>query len=156
MRLDDRITGGLLASGGTAYTATALGLPGVPGQDYGAGFFPTIIGSVMTLAGAAILVRAVVRPHPPSGTAGLAWSGGYREMARFAGVLAAVAFYIFLSPTLGFALTALLIMVALALALGARPVTACLVAIGAVIVFEAVFGRLLRVPLPAGFLDLLL
>ena len=153
MRLDDRITGGLLASGGIAYTATALGLPGVPGQDYGAGFFPTIIGSAMTLAGTAILVRAVARPRPPAGSV---WSGGYRELARFVGVLAAVAFYIFLSPALGFALTALIIMVALALALGAKPVTACLVAIGAVIVFEVVFGRLLRVPLPAGFLDLLL
>ncbi|WP_108660200.1 tripartite tricarboxylate transporter TctB family protein [Acuticoccus kandeliae] len=162
MRLDDRVIGGVAALGGGAYAAVAFGLPTLPGQPYGPGFFPSIIGVAMTLAGVGLLVRGFRAAGRTSAmaTAG-AGAGGESEeagtgfptiggIARYLAVLAAVIFYILASPHVGFVIAAFVIMVALALAFGEGVVRAVIVALAVTILLAVLFGHLLRVPLPPG------
>lgn len=161
MTLDDRLLGAAVALGGGAYTYVAFGLPDVFGQAYGPGFFPSIIGVATTLAGLALAARGTARAArarldaPTTGDEPAPHHIDVQGAVRFTGILASVVFYVLVADTLGFALTSLVIIAALGLLLGGRLVTTVLVAIGATVLFLLVFGRLLRVPLPVGPLDLL-
>ena len=74
MRLSDTALGLLVAAFGGALVFAALQLPGVRGQQFGAGFFPAIVGGLAVLAGFRQSPRAAGggagrRSSPPPGCA---------------------------------------------------------------------------------------
>lgn len=155
MHLSDRVTGGFLVALGAAAAWGGSRLPAVPGQDVGPAAFPMLIGCGLMACGAAIafgIGRSFEVPEEgeeatPAGP-GPFRLGGLRVLVPPALLL----FYVLASEPLGFLPTAALMVLAGALALGARPVLAVPIALVAPVLVHLAFYKLLRVPLPAGLL----
>ncbi|WP_050577418.1 tripartite tricarboxylate transporter TctB family protein [Sinorhizobium arboris] len=127
---------------------SAQQLQPLPGERFGPGLFPSIIGSAMVFCGLLLTVTGtgdtVKRRH------GIRAASCLRLVIMFA----AIALYVYGAPILGFPLTAFLIVGAFSLSLGVRWSLGLPFAAAAAVVFSLVFETLLRVPLPPGVLGL--
>lgn len=160
MQLSDRVTGAfLVALGGAAAYGGSL-LPPVPGQQVGPNVFPMVIGFGLMLCGV-LIALGVGHRFEEEAEADPATPAAAPEDARIMGwgrsLLALLPpgllfFYVLAVDRLGFALTAATMVLATALALGARLRLAIPLAILAPILVHLVFYKLLRVPLPPGLL----
>ena len=155
MKVNDAISGaGLILFAALIYYLT-WDYPGMHGQPYGPDLFPRLIAVMMALAGLGLIVSGVRNraAGPPVVLAD--WVGSPRHIASLSGVILAVVFYILASNTLGFVLTAFLILTVLFLLLRGRGHLLSSLAIAAVatIAIQQFFGDLLRVPLPWGVLQ---
>ena len=155
MQLSDRVTGAVLLGLGGLAAWSGSKLPAVPGQDVGPAAFPMLIGCGLMLCGALIAFGIgqsfEVPEDEPAGhgaTTMLDRLGGLRVLVPPALLL----FYVFASEPLGFLLTAAVMVLLGAFALGARPVLAVPLALVAPPLVHLAFYKLLRVPLPAGIL----
>ncbi len=163
MQLSDRVTGGFLVALGALTTFGGSKLPPVPGQPVGPNIFPIVIGVGLCLCGALIMLRigqsfeddAVVelspddpayKPLPPPMT----WAYGLRALIPPALLI----FYALVSESIGFIPTAAIVAFLTSISLGASLRLAIPVAIFAPIFVHLVFAKLLRVPLPAGWLPM--
>ena len=123
----------------------------MPGQNYGAALFPGLIAAGLGVCGALLVTRGLRDKAPLFELA--PWTRVAPLAANFALVCAALVFYIFAAETLGFMVTGSLLLLALFLKLGVRPLIAVPVALVAVLGFHLLFYQLLRVPLPWGILQ---
>ena len=80
------------------------------------------------------------------------WTRSRRHIGAFFVTIAAVIAYIVLADKLGFLIIGPLVLLALFIAYGVRPITAIVVAIVVAFVIHYAFYKLLRVPLPWGVL----
>lgn len=126
--------------------------PAMPGQDVGPSVFPMVVGSGLVLCGAAIAFgigqsfeeeEKEISGAPPRG--------------RYYGLRALLPpllllFYVYAIDTLGFLLTAAIVVLAISVALGALARLAVPLALLAPLGVHVVFYKLLRVPLPDGLL----
>jgi len=157
MHLSDRSTGGFLVVLGALAFWGGSRLPGVPGQDIGPAVFPMVIGAALVLCGTLIALgigRSFEEPdpEPEEAHAGLAlWLGRRRVLAALVPP-ALLVFYALASETLGFLISAFVMVLLTALALGASVRLAAGMALGAPPLVHLVFYKLLRVPLPEGLL----
>ena len=160
MQLSDRITGLFVAGLGAAAAYAGSKLPPVPGQQVGPNVFPMVIGIGMVLCGA-LIALGVGRHFEEEAQADLAahsdeeasapvpwWIAGGRILVP----PALLVFYAMASDFLGFLITAAIMIVVAARALGASWLLAVAMAVGAPIFVSLAFGKLLRVPLPPGLL----
>ena len=144
MQISNRLSGGVLAALGAAAAWGGSRLPPVPGQDVGPAAFPMVIGFGLVACGVLIALgigrsfEVEETPEP------LTW-----RVLVPPGLLV---FYVLAANSLGFLLTAAAMVLAAALALGARPRLALAMAIIAPPLVHLAFYKLLRVPLPAGLL----
>lgn len=150
MRLNDALLGAILIVIAAVLAIVARGFPAVPGQDYGASAFPTLIAVGFAGCGV-VLIRQGLREKAPL-VVWRDWTRDRRHIVNVLSIVAATLFYIFLSERLGFILTTAIILLALLLRFRVRPVTAVAIAIGTPIVMQYLFGNLLLVPLPWGVL----
>ena len=158
MQLSDRFTGlFLIALGGvSAYGGSRL--PPVPGQQVGPNVFPMVVGAGLVLCGA-LIALGIGRHFEDEAEADLAAhsdQGPQHAIGWWRGLMALVPpglllFYVFAVDRLGFLATAAAIVLTASLALGARLRLAIPLAIGAPLFVHLVFFKLLRVPLPRGF-----
>jgi putative tricarboxylic transport membrane protein len=150
VQTSDRISGALLVLLGAAAAWGGSRLPNVPGQDVGPAAFPMLIGGGLALCGVLIALgigRTFEAPEdaevaPPS-----------LPFLRVLVPPALLVFYALAVERLGFLLTAALMVFAAALALGARPRLAAILALVAPPLVHLAFGKLLSVPLPAGLVS---
>lgn len=142
--------GGLLLVLAAAIGIYVSGFPGMPGQRYGAALFPGMIAAGLAACGALLLARGVRAKAPAFEFA--PWTRVPALAANFALVCGALLFYIFAAEPLGFMVTGTLLLLALFLKLGVRPLPAVVVAPVAALVIHLLFYKLLRVPLPWGIL----
>lgn len=150
MRLNDRTLGALVTAGGAALLAASLRLPGVPGQDYGAGFFPAILAVALVLAGLA-LVAGGLREAAPAATPP-EWFGEMGAVANVLLLAGIVATFAAAGDRIGFEPFAVVVMFAMQWRLGIPPARALLIALAGAAIFHLLFVRVLRVPLPPGLL----
>jgi putative tricarboxylic transport membrane protein len=150
VRLSDRASGAFLVALGGAALWGGSRLPGVPGQDVGPAVFPMVIGIGLMACGAMIAlgVGRSFEAEEEDPTAGHSRAFGLRALVPPALLL----FYVLASERLGFLLTAAIMILAGALAMGARPWLAALMAVVGPLVVHLAFYQLLRVPLPPGIL----
>ena len=138
----DRRLGGLLNS--EAFRGLAV-------KQFGPMFFPAVLGGALVLVTLGILAsgRRAERTTPPgeAPAAAPAGAGG-----RFAEVLAWVVLYIALAETIGFILTAGVLLLVHLLRLGTRPRVAVPLAALLTPAVYHLFAVVLRVPLPRGVL----
>lgn len=154
MHLSDRVTGLFLALlGALAFWGGSL-LPAVPGQDVGPAAFPMVIGAGLVICGA--LIAAGIGHSFEAAEADA--DGGPPGFAARLGPIAALLppalliFYVLAAERLGFLLTAGIMLLVAARALGASwRLTAATVVLAPPVV-HLIFYKLLRVPLPAGVL----
>ena len=157
MRLPDRVTGLFLVGLGTAAAYGGWQLPPVPGQPVGPNVFPLVIGSGLALCGLAIAFgighsfeeeEELIpveggQPPPPTGK-----FYGLRALLPPALLL----FYVAAADRLGFIITAAIMVYVTSTALGAKWKLALPLAALSPFAIHLIFGKLLRVPLPAGLL----
>jgi tripartite-type tricarboxylate transporter receptor subunit TctC len=133
---------------GALLTSQALGA--IATSRFGPMFFPALLLAALAVVSLAL---AVVRPRSMMADAeedpgaavlppGAAW--------RFAEVLIWIALYLALAETLGFVLTAGVLLLAYLVRLGTRPFTAAAISLLLVPAMYHVFAVILRVPLPRG------
>lgn len=152
--------GGFAAYGGSR-------LPPVPGQQIGPNVFPLVVGIGLAICGG-MIAFGIGRHYEEEAEADLAkitgqiaietgevdeppvWWRGLKALVPPALLL----FYVVVVDRLGFLPTAAVMVLVTSLALGARLRLAVPLAIGASLFVNVVFSKLLRVPLPSGFLPL--
>jgi len=162
MRLPDRVTGLFLVGLGTAAAYGGWLLPPVPGQPVGPNVFPLVIGIGLAACGLMIAFgvghtfeeeEQLVAAEPGQEAAAPPPQGrlyGLRALLP----PALLFFYVLAADRLGFILTAGLIVLATATALGAKPKLSIPLAILAPIGIHLIFAKLLRVPLPIGLIPM--
>ncbi|MFC7557137.1 tripartite tricarboxylate transporter TctB family protein [Pseudoroseomonas wenyumeiae] len=151
MRLSDRALGVLTITLG-ATGCGLLRLPGVPGQELGAGFYPALLGMAAVLAGL-LLVLAGMRQKEE---ALLRLPGWFRDgwaVTNVVVLVLAIALFATFAVPVGFIPLAIVIMLGVQLRMGIAPLRAGLIAVLGAIGFHLLFSKVLRVPLPPGLLE---
>ncbi len=150
MRLNDALLGSLLLVLAAVVAFVAHGFPAVPGQDYGASTFPTLIAAGFAGCGL-VLIRSGLRERGPM-VVFRDWTRDPRLAINVVLIAVAVVFYILVSARLGFIVTMALILLALLRRFAVGWGLSIALAIAAPIVMQYLFGNLLLVPLPWGLL----
>ncbi len=167
MQLSDRVTGLFMVALGGLAAYGGSRLPPVPGQQIGPNVFPLVVGIGLAVCGAMIavgigrhyeeeaeadLARITGRIAGETGATGApsTWWAGLKALVPPALLI----FYVVAVDRLGFLPTAAVMVLITSLALGARARLAIAMAIGAPLFVNLVFSKLLRVPLPSGFVPL--
>ncbi len=152
MKFNDAVFGVLFAALGAAILWQVQSFPPIPGQKYGAGVFPGVIGAGFVLIGV-LLVGYGLRQRAAVPWLELSdWTGSHRHVAGFVVIVLGTVAYILWADDLGFLLLAPLVMTAWLVVLRVRPLPAVgLAVVGSVLIWFS-FYKLLRVPLPWGVL----
>jgi putative tricarboxylic transport membrane protein len=150
MRLNDALLGGILIVIAIALAIIARGFPPVPGQDYGARAFPTLVAAGFAGCGL-VLVRQGLKDKAPL-VVWKDWTRDHRHVVNVLAIIAATVFYIVVAGRLGFIPTTALILLVLLRRFRVGRGTSLAVAIATPVVMQYLFGNLLLVPLPWGVL----
>ena len=155
MKLSDFLSGITFVVFGIVIIGYGLALPPMPGQRYGAGLFPILLGAC-AVGGGAAMAWSGWRARPRSGEPLLefaAWARDPRLRSNFVFTFGLIVAYVVLSERVGFILLSPAMLFALFWRLGVPPVRGALIAVGATAAIYVMFARLLHVPLPRGLLD---
>ena len=154
MRFNDAVLGIVILVFGAAIAIFAqTTFPGLPGQNYGPAFFPSIIGSVLAGCGAILIVQGIAKRHTQPLVQFGEWIRRPRHVANFVLVFVALVIYILFTDTVGFIPISFLILAILMVRFGCRPWTSVVVAVIATLVIHTAFYKFLLVPLPWGILE---
>jgi len=152
MRLSDRALGVLTIGMGGLLAVASLRLPGVPGQELGAGFYPALLGMAAVLTGLLLVLTGMRQKDE----AVLRLPGWFRDgwaVTNVAVLVLAIALFAAFAVPVGFIPLAIVIMLAVQLRMGIAPLRAGLIAVLGAIGFHLLFSKVLRVPLPTGLLE---
>ena len=154
MKVNDAISGGffILFAGLIFFLTKDFRL--MPGQNYGASFFPRTIATAMGLLGFVMVFQGVRSRGGKPWVQALDWVGSPRHVANFLLVIGVLIFYILFSDWLGFLIAGFASIFSLLMWLrGPRYWRKSLVlSVICVVTLQYFFGELLRVPLPWGIL----
>jgi len=150
MRISDFAAGCAFALFGLALLGYGYFLPPMPGQRYGAGLFPMLLGASFFVCGALMAWRAETRS--PAVTVA-PWVTDRKLAGNFAWVLASIIVYVVLDERIGFIPLSLVLLVALFWRLGVPLVRSIVIAALSTTFLYIAFARFLRVPLPRGLLE---
>lgn len=156
------LAGAILSLLGVGVVAEAMRLPTIPGQTYGPGFFPMLIGIALLVLGAiyALNARRPMQPviMPEGEGAALGEPDEAAPERPFYGALAwllvGLVATIFLWEVVGFIFLMSVVLTVFMILLGVRAWQAAVVAVASTLVVYALFIKILMVPLPAGLLGL--
>lgn len=152
MRINDLVLGLVMALLGAITVLASRDFSTLPRQEFGAGTFPTLIGSLLVVLGLVLALRGWQRRGPL-----FAWQGAIapsRTLICLGAVVAAVAGYVWLTPILGFPVVALtMLTVLIGWLSGGRWRLAITVGAVATLLVWLAFAMLLHVPLDLGFLE---
>ena len=162
MRISDRHSGLFLVALGTVAAYAGSRLPPVPGQQVGPNVFPLVVGVGLAICGL-MIAFGIGHSFEDEAEADLAAHSDPGAVAekpgRLGGLMALLPpalllFYTYCSEWLGFVPTAFAIVLVMARALGATWRLAVPLAVVTPVFVHLVFSKLLRVPLPFGFLPM--
>jgi putative tricarboxylic transport membrane protein len=154
VKVNDAFSGGLLVVFCLAVFYLTRDYPGMPGQDYGPALFPRLIATLAGIAGVALIVKgARVWRSEPRVVLG-DWVRSPRHLGNFVVVVGALIVYIQVSDAVGFIITGFVLLSFIIVWLRGlgHLWSSLLVSALSVVVVQALFGELLRVPLPWGLL----
>jgi len=128
----------------------------MPGQKYGAGLFPRLIGFFMMLGGIALIIRGIRTRKGAPWVVVMDWVSSPRHLTSFFLVIGVLIFYILISDLLGFIPTAFICLTVLMVWLRGIStwLSSAVIAILTTIVIQQFFGEFLRVPLPWGIVPI--
>lgn len=151
MRVHDSLMGAVLLLLSLAVLWHIQSFPPAAGQQFGPALFPGLIAGGLAIA--SLLLAWQGRRQGGPWLARNAGMRSPRHLAAFAAVVGGMVFYILAVEALGFIVCAVVVLVVLQRALGVRPLVAVGVALVATLVIHTCFYKLLRVPLPWGWLQ---
>jgi putative tricarboxylic transport membrane protein len=143
--VSDRLAGLVLLALAVAYGVTASGFQAMIGDPLGPSVFPLVLAIPLGVFSLYLLFRPDPEPD---------WPRGRPLLKQVLAIVALVA-YAWLMEPLGFVLSTLLAVVALACLLGARLWQAAVAGAATAIVLFVLFNNFLSLPLPAGVLGFL-
>lgn len=157
--LADRLSGSAIALLGASAFLYGSKLPPVPGQQVGPSAFPMVVGTGLVLCGA-LIVFGIGRHFEEVAEADVAEHSApemLEPLPAWRAWLALVpplllCFYALASETLGFLITAAIMVFIASTAFGAKPKLSVPLALIAPFFVNLIFLKLLRVPLPGGLL----
>jgi len=149
VRLNDAVIGLILFALSLAVLWHVRGFPTIPGQPYGAGLYPRVIGIGLAVVSVLLMISGW-RSGGPMMRLGRAADG--RPLA-FVTTILALFFYLLFADRLGFILASIAMLCALLWAYGVPRLRIVPVAVIATLVIHAGFYKLLKVPLPWGLLQ---
>jgi len=156
VKVNDAISGIFFILFGFLIFYLTRDFPIMPGQRYGAGMFPRLIGFFMGVGGVSLIFRGVRTRNGAPWFTVMDWISSPRHLASFFLVILVLIFYILVSDTLGFIPTAFICLFVLLNWLRG-PATwrsSAGISIFAIIVIQQFFGEFLRVPLPWGIVPI--
>jgi len=153
LRLPDTVTGLAFALLGIAAVLVARGFPAPGGQAVGPALFPTIVGTIMAAAGLIVAGRALFDRNRRALRIE-DWMRRPGTLVAIAIVPAGIATYALLAPLVGTIVVGAAVVFAMALAWRERVGAALLAGAVASVALYAFFVMALRVPLPAGPIEL--
>lgn len=154
MKVNDAVPGTILIVFGAGVFQQTFGFPPMPGQDYGSRLFPQVIAILMALCGLLLIAKGIRTRHEGPVLVLSDWMRSPAHLLNFLLLIALLLFYIFVAQSLGFILTAFIILAVLLVRLRGPAHLASSVIIAALtsVIMQLFFGQLLRVPLPWGIL----
>jgi len=148
IKLSELHLGVLTALGGIVLLFASAHFAALPGQAYGAGTMPRLIGWCAILLGCFMVATSLrhlpemLRPHLAD------WVRKPRLALSAAACIGVIVFYILFAETLGFLPTSFICLLGLMLALRTGWLTALLASVVTTLAVYYGFSRLLMVPLP--------
>lgn len=153
MRFNDAIIGVVLLIFGSAIVIHSRSFPGLPGQNYGPAFFPTIIGVALAICGCVFIVQGYLKRREAGLVTLGEWASSPRHRANFILVIVGLVVYVLVSDFVGFIPTAIAITTVLTVRFGVRVWSALAISTLATFVIHTAFYKILLVPLPWGLLE---
>jgi putative tricarboxylic transport membrane protein len=150
MKLSDSMWGMLCIALGAAVLVHVQGFPAMPGQKFGPAVFPGLIATGFAVCGVLLIIRGIKAKRAL--VEWMEWTHSRTHLLRFAGLVAAIIFYIFASEALGFLLTGALTLFGLFALFGVALPRATVIALLATLAIHFLFYKVMRVPLPWGVL----
>jgi putative tricarboxylic transport membrane protein len=151
MRFNDAALGALLLVFSIVVGLWSQRFPAIPGQEYGASVFPTLVAVGIGLCSLVLVVSGLSQGGGVMSFAG--WARDWRGYIRILLFIASVVFYILAVRFLGFIPTMTLVLLLDLKLLRVGWLAAIVVAIVTSLVLQWSFSDLLQVPLPWGFLS---
>lgn len=152
MKLNDGLVGALLLLLAFGVLRGSRGFAAVPGQNVGPAVFPTLLALLLASCAVLLMVRAArasdTRPWVIMGD----WVRSARHRNAFIVSVGSMAFYVALSPTLGFIICGTTILLAMFSVLEVPRWRALFLAIVVTLAIHTLFYKGLHVPLPWGVL----
>jgi len=152
MRFSDMSIGVALVCLALAIILTSATFPSVPGQPYGPGLFPILIGIGLAVCGLALVGQSWGRNRAFPLFTAPPWTRSVHLAGAFLLSVASVVFYIAVVDWLGFVPTAFMVLAVLFIWMRGRPASSLFLAAAVTAAAYASFFYLLSVPLPAGIL----
>ena len=152
MRFSDMTIGAALVCLALAIILESSTFPSVPGQPYGPGLFPILIGIGLAVCGLALAARSWARGRAFPLAAAQPWTHSVHLAGAFLLSIAAVVFYIAAVDWLGFIPTAFIALTVLFLWMRGRVASSLCLAAVVTAASYVYFFYLLSVPLPAGMM----
>ena len=152
MKFNDAIFGAILALAGAVVLVHVQSFPTIPGQQYGPALFPGTIAAGFVVCGVLLVISGLRQRATEPWFAAGDWMRSGRHVGAAIVVVAGVAAYMLLAERVGFLIVAQLLLLANFRTFGVRWRTAIIAAIVATLVIWYAFYKLLRVPLPWGWL----
>jgi putative tricarboxylic transport membrane protein len=156
VKLNDALWGALFLLLSVAILVHVQSFPAMPGQKVGPALFPGVIAAALAACALLLVGRGLAARAKAGESAAWVdfgnWVRSPRQLLAFALVVGANVFYILVVDRLGFIPTAVIYLTALFLVFGVRFANSLLIAVAMTLVIHYAFYKLLRVPLPWGWL----
>ena len=153
MKINDSVSGAVLAVLGTTILVHVQSFPQMPGQKVGPAMFPGLLATGLLICAAAVIYRGMRKLRSESLVTWPDWIGQRRIALGFVLIPVVLVAYIVASERIGFLPTAVAFLYTLFLVFGVRPWVGLVVALGGALGIHYVFYKLLKVPLPWGLLS---
>jgi putative tricarboxylic transport membrane protein len=153
MRTNDAISGAILIALALFMMALTISFPPFPGQKYGPSLFPRLLGVGLIVCGGLLVRRGLAQRQAGAPLFSKPeWISEPWRVVSFLLVPLVALLSILGWDTIGFVPITLVSLAAMFLWFRVRPVTAILAAIVATALLQFFFAKLMRVPLPLGWL----
>jgi putative tricarboxylic transport membrane protein len=152
MRTNDLIAGIIIIAIAAVMIMLTLNFPPFPGQKYGPSLFPRLLGSALILCGSLLIVRHMKSARGAPALTLEPWTREPWRVMSFLLILAVPFVSILLWDRIGFVPVAFVSLAGMFLWFRTRPATAILAALISTALLQIFFGKLMRVPLPPGWL----
>ncbi len=151
MRTNDLISGLVIIALAILMLVLTLNFPPFPGQKYGPSLFPRLLGVALIVCAVLLIMRHVKTGTGPALTMA-PWLSEPWRVVSFALVLLVPLLSILLWDRIGFVPIGFVCLLTLFAWFRTRPATAVFAAVTGTILLQLFFGKLMRVPLPPGWL----
>jgi putative tricarboxylic transport membrane protein len=152
MKINDAVFGAVLLLLGIVVVVHVQAFPKIPGQRVGPALFPGLVAAGLAVCGVLLIVSGFRSRATEPWYETAEWMRSGRHFVSFVAIVGGVAAYVLVANAVGFLIVAPILLWTWFTVLGVRRRTAVVTAVVATLVIWYAFYKLLRVPLPWGWL----